>query len=136
MFVGILSVTSSRDRDKQVLLCIYKGFFKYRRMFDISLTLISIAITRFLGTRAAVHITGRGRRGEGSSAREAALAVMSPARIAAFSAARSVARMRARVAAVTGRPSASCWRTIAVNIASTCRALTSASRIRPRHGLR
>jgi len=64
------------------------------------------------------------------------LAVMSPARIAAFSAARRVARTRARVEAVTGCPSAWCRRAIAVNIASTCWAVSSASTMRPRHGLR
>jgi hypothetical protein len=49
-------------------------------------------VRRHSATRAAVHTTGRGRRGAGSSARDAALTVTSPARMAAFSAARSVAR--------------------------------------------
>src|ERR1019366_7074037 len=69
--------------------------------------------------RSAVQTTALGRRAEGSSAREAALAVMCPARMAAFKAARIVAFTRTSVAVVTGRPIASCWRLIAVNIACT-----------------
>jgi hypothetical protein len=56
------------------------------------------------------------------SARAAASLVMCPARIAAFSAARRVAFTRTRVAVVTGRPIASCWRLIPVNIACSCAA--------------
>jgi hypothetical protein len=59
-------------------------------------------------TLAAVHTTGLGRRGAGSSARDAALTTVSPTRMAAFSAAHSVAATLARAAAVTGRPAASC----------------------------
>jgi RNA polymerase sigma-70 factor (TIGR02960 family) len=59
-------------------------------------------------------------------------AEVSPARRAAFSAAHSVARMRCSVAAVTGDPAARCWRVIAVNIACTCAADSSASSTFPR----
>jgi hypothetical protein len=87
-------------------------------------------------TRPVVHTTALGRRAAGSSARPAALAAISPARIAAFSAVRGVALTRTSVAVVTGRPMASCWRVIAVNIACTCAGDRSASRICPRHGAR
>ena len=88
-------------------------------------------------TRSEVHTAALGRRAAGSSARAAALVVMMcPARMAAFSAVRSVAFTRTSVAMVTGRPMASCWRVIEVNIACTCAGDRSASRILPRHGAR
>ena len=87
--------------------------------------------------RSAVQTTAFGLRAGGSSAREAALVAGTwPARIAAFSDVRSVAFTRTRVAVVTGRPMASCWRLIAVNIACTCAGDRSASRICPRYGAR
>jgi hypothetical protein len=54
----------------------------------------------------AVQTTARGRRARGSSARLAAFSLTRPPRIAAFSAARNVARIRFNVAAETGVPSA------------------------------
>jgi len=56
--------------------------------------------------------------------------------MAAFSAARSVARIRFSVAAETGGSSARCWRMIAVNMACTCAADSSASSTGPRYGAR
>src|SRR5216684_3433972 len=51
--------------------------------------------------------------------------------MAAFSAARRVARIRFSVAAETGVPSAWCWRMIAVNMACTCPADPSAAAVKP-----
>ena len=48
---------------------------------------------RHCPTRYGVHTTARGRRARGSSALAAGLPVIRPRRIAAFSAARSVARI-------------------------------------------
>lgn len=93
-------------------------------------------VRRHSCTRAAVHTTARGRRAGGSSAPHAGLAARYPARIAALSAARSVALIRFSVAAVTGLPWAARCRVIAVNMAWTCAALRSASRIWPRYGSR
>jgi hypothetical protein len=49
----------------------------------------------------------------------AGFSLSSPRRIAAFSAARRVARIRVSMAAETGVPRAWCWRMIAANIACT-----------------
>ena len=86
--------------------------------------------------RAAVQTTGRGRLARGSSVPQAGFAVRCPARIAALSAARRVALIRVRVAAVTGWPAAALRRAMAVNIAWTWTVLRSASRMRPRQGSR
>jgi len=59
-------------------------------------------------TRSEVHTTARGRRARGSSAWLAGLSVIRPRRMAAFNAARSVARIRFSVAAETVDPSAWC----------------------------
>jgi hypothetical protein len=83
-----------------------------------------------------VHTTARGRRAPGNSTRVAALSPVRPRRIAAFNAARNVARIRCNVAADIGAPRAWCWRVIAVNIACTCPTDKSASKIRPRYGAR
>ena len=85
---------------------------------------------------AGVHTTARGRRAFGSSARLAGLSAISPARIAAFSAARSVARIRLSVAGDTDDPSAWWWRVIAVSMACRWAAGSSAGRTRPRYGFR
>jgi len=64
------------------------------------------------------------------------LSLIRPRRIAAFSAARKVARIRVSVAADTGVPSAWCWRMIAVNIACTCPTVSSVSSTSPTYGPR
>jgi hypothetical protein len=91
---------------------------------------------RHCSTRYGVHTTARGRRARGSSALLAAFSLIIPRRIAAFSAARKVAWIRVSVAADTGVPRAWCWRMIAVNIACTCPADSSASSTSPRYGAR
>jgi hypothetical protein len=64
------------------------------------------------------------------------LAEISPSRIAAFSAARSVARIRATVAGDSGPPAAGRWRAIAVNITRRSAAVSIASGMLPMHGRR
>ena len=93
-------------------------------------------VRRQCSTRSGVHTTARGRRARGSSARLAGLSLMRPRRMAAFSAARSVAWTRFSVAADTGGPSSWWWRMIAVNMACTCAADSSASSTGPRYAAR
>jgi hypothetical protein len=64
------------------------------------------------------------------------LTEISPSRIAAFSAARSVARIRARVAGDSGPPAAGRWRAIAVNITRRSAAVSIASGMLPMRGRR
>jgi hypothetical protein len=61
----------------------------------------------------------------------AGLAEIRPSRIAALSAARSVARIRAKVAADSGAPVAGRWRPIAANIARRSAAVSITSGIVP-----
>jgi len=93
-------------------------------------------VRRHCSTRYGVHTSARGRRARGSSALAAGFSLISPRRIAAFSAARRVARIRVKVAVETGVPMAWWWRMIAVNIACTWATDSSASRTSPRYGPR
>ena len=91
--------------------------------------------SRQAASRGAVQTTGCGRAGAGSSTSLAGLTEISPSRIAAFSAARSVARIRARVAGDSGPPAAGRWRAIAVNVMRRSAAVSIASGM-PMHGRR
>src|SRR5439155_8787747 len=68
--------------------------------------------------RSPCNVTG-GSPLSATRQRKIGFDAISPARTAAFSAARTVAWTRLNVAGVTGRPAAACWPMIALNMACT-----------------
>jgi hypothetical protein len=93
-------------------------------------------LSRQAASRGAVQTTGCGRGGGGRSTSRARLAVIRPSRIAAFSAARRVQRIRVSVAAGSGLPADVRWRLIAANIARRSAAVSMASGMPPTPGIR
>ena len=87
-------------------------------------------------TRLGVQTWACARRREGSSTWRAGLWWIKPCRIALLSAARSVVRMCANVVGVCGWPNRLVSCATVAKKAVNCRAVSSASRIVPRWGMR
>ena len=87
-------------------------------------------------TRPGVQTRACARRRDGSSTWQAGLWRIKPGRIALLSAARSVVRMCANVVGVCGCPNRLVYCATAPKNAVNCRAVSSASRILPRCGMR
>ena len=91
---------------------------------------------RQASTRSSVQMTGCGRTGLSSRTCASGLAVMRPSRTAAFSADRSVARIRSTVDAAISVPLLVRWRASRLKQACSRLPVRSARVIRPMLGMR